>query len=56
MDKNIDYLKIRGSSSVRKADGEVTLNTITDVGHINKARIHVDRGLVQRIVILEVQQ
>jgi hypothetical protein len=35
---------------------EVTLNTITDVGHINKARIHVDRGLVQRIVILEVQQ
>ena len=35
---------------------EVTLNTITDVGHINKAMIHVDRGLVQRIVILEVEQ
>ena len=35
---------------------EVTLNTITDVGYINKARINVDKGLVQRIVVLEVQQ
>jgi hypothetical protein len=35
---------------------EITLNTITDVGHINKGRIHVSRGLVQKIVILEVQQ
>ena len=35
---------------------EVTLTTITGVGYIDKARIHVDKGLVQRIVILEVQQ
>lgn len=35
---------------------EITLNTITDVGHINNARIHINRGLVQKIVILEVQQ
>lgn len=35
---------------------EITLNTITDVGHITHARVHVDRGLVQKIVILEVQQ
>jgi hypothetical protein len=35
---------------------EITLNTITDVGHINHARIHVNRGLVQKIVILEMQQ
>jgi hypothetical protein len=35
---------------------EVTLNTITDVGQIHKARIHIDKGMVERIVILEVQQ
>ena len=35
---------------------EVTLTTITDVGQIHKALIHIDKGLVQRIVILEVQQ
>ncbi len=35
---------------------EITLNTITDVGQIHKARIHIDKGLVQRIVVLEVQQ
>lgn len=35
---------------------EVTLNTITDVGYIDKARIYIDKGQVQRIIILEVQQ
>jgi hypothetical protein len=35
---------------------EITLNTITDVGQIRNARIHIDKGLVQKIVILEVQQ
>jgi hypothetical protein len=35
---------------------EITLKTITDVGYINKAKVHVDKGLVQKIVILEVQQ
>jgi hypothetical protein len=34
----------------------VTLNTITDVGHIDKARIYLERGLVDRIIVLEVQQ
>jgi hypothetical protein len=35
---------------------EITLKTITDVGYIDKARIHIGKGLVEKIVILEVQQ
>jgi hypothetical protein len=35
---------------------EITLSTITGVGYIDKARIYIDKGHVQRIVILEVQQ
>lgn len=35
---------------------EVTLKTITDVGHIDKARIYLERGAVQKIIVLEVQQ
>lgn len=35
---------------------EITLSTITGVGYIDKARIYVEKGHVQRIVILEVQQ
>lgn len=35
---------------------EITLGTITGVGYIDKARIYLEKGYVQRIVILEVQQ
>lgn len=35
---------------------ELTLKTITDVGHIHRARIHLDRGQVHKIIVLEVQQ
>ena len=35
---------------------EITLNTITDVGYIDKARIYINKGKAQRIIILEVQQ
>jgi hypothetical protein len=57
----IDGQEYRLSENVRVFIGsesgwEVTLNTITDVGQIHKALIHIDKGLVQRIVILEVQQ
>jgi hypothetical protein len=57
----IDGQEYRLSESVRVFIGsesgwEVTLTTITDVGQIHKALIHIDKGLVQRIVILEVQQ
>lgn len=57
----IDGQEYRLSENVRVFIGtesgwEVTLTTITGVGYIDKARIQVDKGLVQRIVILEVQQ
>ncbi len=35
---------------------EITLSTIISVGFINKARIHIDKGAVSHIVILEVHQ
>jgi hypothetical protein len=35
---------------------EMTLDDITGVGFINKARIHIEKGAVSHIVILEVHQ
>lgn len=57
----IDGQEYRLSENIRVFIGsengwEITLNTITDVGYIDKARIYIDKRLVQRIVILEVQQ
>jgi len=57
----IDGKEYRLSENVKVFIGsengwEITLNTITDVGYITHARIHVNRGMVQKIIILEVQQ
>jgi len=35
---------------------EITLKTIVSVGHIQRARLHIERGSVVKIVILEVEQ